>query len=86
MTISTEKNPVDVMVEKLDSRLPGNRGYVTTTPEIIDILRNLSPRVPASVIEERRPGQTSDEVNVTITVGFMLSREELAAIAESKQA
>jgi hypothetical protein len=65
---------VNEMVRKLDARQPGSSGYVTTTPELIDILSELSKLVPVSIVVDRDvPG----ELSVMIKVGFALERSEL---------
>jgi hypothetical protein len=69
---------VHAMVEKLDNRRHDSSGYVTKTPEVIDILSQLSKLVPASiVVEPSIPGAPSDYISVMIKVGFTVSREEL---------
>lgn len=65
---------VKKMVEKLDDRKPGHGGYVTTTPEIIEILGQLSKLVPAVILVEE---DSKDAVSVMIKIGFTLERDLL---------
>jgi hypothetical protein len=62
------------MVKKLDERPEGHSGYVTTVPEIIEILGALTPLTPAVVLDGLSAGQ---DVNVSIRVGFTVGRDEL---------
>lgn len=63
------------MVEKLDNKRPGTSGYVTYRKEIVDILNELSERVPANVFLEESPFE--NEVRVTLKLSFTLERDLL---------
>lgn len=67
------------MVEKLDRRNKHtSAGYVTKTPELIEILSEISKNVSVSIVEEERPYSVQNkEISVIIKVGFTLERDLL---------
>lgn len=72
----TDQNALNAMVKKLDNRRRDQSGYVTYLPEVINILSELTPRVPASVIHTNTNGPAGD-ISVQITIGFTLERDLL---------
>lgn len=73
------------MIRKLDNRPKGNNGYVTKTPELMDILNELSRLVPVAVLQdypEYAKEMEDDLIHVTVKVGFCLSRKEMQELQE----
>lgn len=60
------------MVDQLDTKRPSERGYIAYRKEIVDILNELSERVPANVFLE--PTMHEGEVTVSIHLSFTLER------------
>lgn len=60
------------MLEKLADKKPDRNGYVTTTPEIIAILSELSKNVPAGVLIER---ESKDDISVLFKIGFTIEKD-----------
>lgn len=81
MTINENKedkqSALKAMVEKLDNRQPGTAGYNTTLPELQEILSQLTPRVPVSILESRSSVDREKDVSVEIRIRFTLERELL---------
>lgn len=60
------------MLEKLADKKPDINGYVTTTPEIIAILSELSKLVPAGVLIER---ESDTDISVLFKIGFTIEKD-----------
>lgn len=70
------------MISKLDNRRSDAQGYVTNNPELVSILKELSPSVPLAILQEKTPfpDEENDYVCVQVKLSFMLSRSELAEL------
>lgn len=60
------------MLEKLADKKPDTNGYVTTIPEIIAILSELSKLVPAGVLIER---ESDTDISVLFKIGFTIEKD-----------
>jgi hypothetical protein len=67
------------MVMRLDRRNKRtSRGYITYTPELIQILGEVSKRVSVSIVEnERHSYANSNEIDIEIKLSLTLERDLL---------
>lgn len=69
-----DQSALKAMVEKLDNRRWGTSGYHTHLPELIEILSQLTPRVPVSILQSYSPIDVDGEITVEVKLSFTLER------------
>jgi hypothetical protein len=69
-----DQSALKAMVEKLDNRRWGTSGYSTHIPELQEILSQITPRVPVSILESYSPVDREGEITVEVRLSFTLER------------
>lgn len=66
------------MIEKLNNRQGGTSGYVTDAKELSEIMKELTPRVPVGIHDERHSmDYRHGSVTVSVKMSFTITLDEL---------